>query len=159
MNRLEAIASLVPSDATCVADLGYDHGRLIELLAGSCPGARLVGVEKQTEAAANFQRRIRRLEDQAARICLLHGDGLAPLEFLDVDILVVAGLGEYSIVEILKRSPGVVSRFRRMVFCPEKPRSFLRPFLHSIGWAAVEERPTQDRGRLYHPFAAEPVGL
>jgi len=156
MNRLEAIASLVPTDVRCVADIGYDHGKLLELLARSCPNAKLYGVERQAESAANILRRIGRLEDHGKRIGLLHGDGLAPLEGLDVEVVVVAGLGEHSIVEILRRSPGGVSKLRRMVFCPEKPHSLLRPYLHSIGWAVVEERSTLDRGRHYPIFAAEP---
>ncbi len=156
MSRFEDIASLVPRDARSVADIGYDHGYLIRRLARTHPNLRIVGVERQAHAAERLRRRMASRRYRQARVDLVHGDGLEPLATRDVQIIVLSGLDERRIVQILNRSLPHLSRFRRMVLCPVVTRGILRPYLRSIGWAAVDERLGRLRERFYQAYAVEP---
>ncbi len=156
MTRWDELAALVPSDARAAADVGYDHGKLILRLAGSHPHLRITGVEKQHDAGARFWRAQGESTSLRSRVSLLHGDGLEPLREQEVEVVVMAGLGERRIVEVLERAHDVVGRARRMVFGPLDTRAILRPYLRSIGWSPVAERLIESRGRFYQLFAAEP---
>ncbi len=157
MTRLQDIESLIPRESQAIADIGYDHGKLLDRLLLSLPDALLYGVEIQPEAATRYWSNRTNVAAGNRRLCLIHGNGLKPLREIESppDVAVFAGIGESRIVEILQNSPDVVAGLRRMVFAPEKPRAVLRPYLRSIGWSAVEERLSLDRGRFYQSFAAE----
>jgi len=156
MTRFHDIVTLVPQGVRSVADVGYDHGRVILLLSKTRPRARIIGVEQQAEARARFWRLHGADESLRSRVELLHGNGLEPLENQPPDVVVIAGLGERSIVKILADSAGILSGIRRLVLAPMDTRGLLREYLHSISWSAVDERLTRKKGRFYQAYAAEP---
>lgn len=155
MTRLDEIAGLVPGDARAAADIGYDHGKLILRLAESHPQLQITGVEKQHDASARFWRVLGESASLRSRVSLVHGDGLEPLRGQETEVIVLAGLGERRIVDVLERGRDVVGRVKRMVFGPLDTRAILRPYLRSIGWSPVAERLIKSRGRFYQVFAAE----
>jgi len=156
MTRLHDIVSLVPQDARSAADVGYDHGKVIALLARTHEQLRIIGVEQQAEARERFWRRHGADESLRSRVELLHGDGLEPLRDKGVDVVVIAGLGERRIVDMLTESEGILSGIERLVFSPITTKGVLRRFLRSISWSVVEERLTRKKGRFYQVYAAEP---
>lgn len=158
MTRFGAIASLIPRDTTCVADVGYDHGKVIVHLARVCERLRLIGVEQQADAEARFWRRYGWDESLRARVVLLQGDGLHPLATREVEVVVIAGLGEKTIVDMLATSRAILSRVRRLVLAPVGTRGLglLRRHLRATDWAVVEERLIRSKDRFYQIYAAEP---
>ncbi len=156
MTRFDDIVSLVPQGVRSVADVGYDHGRVILLLSKTHEHVRIIGVEQQAQAGGRFWRRRGADESLRSRVELLHGNGLEPLENEPPDVVVIGGLGERSIVEILARSEGILSRIRRLVLAPMDTKGVLRRYLHSISWSVVDERLTRKKGRFYQVYAAEP---
>jgi tRNA (adenine22-N1)-methyltransferase len=156
MTRFDDIVSLVPQGVRSVADVGYDHGRVILLLAKTHQHVRIIGVEQQAEARGRFWRRRGADESLRSRVELLHGDGLEPLANEPPDVVVIGGLGERSIVEILTGSEGILSRIRRLVLAPMDTQGLLRRYLRSVSWSAVAERLSRRKGRFYQVYAAEP---
>lgn len=78
-NRLAAVAALIPADVRCVADIGYDHGRLIKKLVQTRPEIRAIGVELQPHYIDQFWRlNIFENEADRHRVDLRTGSGLAP---------------------------------------------------------------------------------
>lgn len=156
VNRLQTVANLIPCGTTVVADIGYDHGRLISLLSRQRPEIRVIGVERQLGAAKRFWNSNRLPAQVQARIRLIHGDGFEVLGTQTVETAVLAGLGERRIVDILDAAPQVVARLTRLVLAPLGTAAVLRPYLRARSWAVVEERLVVERGRFYQIFAACP---
>jgi len=156
MTRFHDIVSLVPQDARLVADVGYDHGKVIVLLSRANEQLRIVGVEQQAGASARFWRQYGADESLRSRVELLHGNGLQPLKNKGVEVVVLAGLRERGIVDILTRSEGILSGLRRLVLSPMDTKGVVRRYLHSISWAVVEERLRKKKSRFYQVYAAEP---
>lgn len=154
--RFEDIISLVPADAHSVAEVGYDHGKLLAMLWQKFPHLRLTGVEKQPYAAARFWRRAEGTGISRERLELLWGDGLVPLRDRQLEVLLLAGLSEGRIVEILSREEDVLARCRRLILAPLRPQALLRPFLAERGWSFPEERLCRYHGRYYQAYAAVP---
>ncbi len=157
MTRLGALLEMVPHDVGAVADVGYDHGHLLRDLAYARPHARLIGVDRQADAAARFDRDVR-FGDPAVRgrIELRHGDGLRALAPAEVECVVLSGLAERKIWTLLDAAPDVVRGLRRIVFGPVSNFGYLKPRLADAGWRVVDERLTRDGGRYTLASAVEP---
>lgn len=156
MTRIQDIASLIPVDAGCVADIGYDHGKLIELLASTHRQARIIGVEMQPAASERFWGGRDADPSLRSRVELLCGDGLEPLKGRGVDVIVIAGLGERSIADMLTRSQPILSGLRGLVLSPMGTTGVLRRRLREMSWSVVENRLSRQKGRFYLTCAAEP---
>lgn len=156
MKRLRALLDMVPHDVGAVADVGYDHGHLLRDLAHARPAARLIGIDRQADAARRFDRDVRFGDPGVrARIALRHGDGLQALEPGEVECVVLSGLAERKIWALLDAAPEVVAGLRRIVFGPVSNFGYLKPRLADAGWRAVDERLTCDGGRYTLAFAVE----
>ena len=156
MTRFHDIVSLIPQGVKSVADVGYDHGRVILLLSKTHEHVRVTGVEQQAQARGRFWRLHGADGTLRPRVELLHGNGLEPLADKRPEVVVIGGLGERSIVEILARSEGILSGIRRLVLAPMDTKGVLRRYLHSISWSVVAERLSRKKGRFYQVYAAEP---
>lgn len=155
--RLDAIQSLVPQDAQCVADIGYDHGKLLTRLVEERPALRTIGVDKSTHAAGSFMRRDAPNDPAAlARIDLREGLGLQPLAPGESDCAVFAGLGELNIRDSLLASPDIVTGFRTMIFAPVYTAGILRRGLKEIGWQVNREKIAYENKLFYLIYTAVP---
>jgi tRNA (adenine22-N1)-methyltransferase len=153
--RLAAVASLCPQ-ATRLADVGSDHGRLpLALLASGRASFALA-----TERTGARAERIGRPPTGAAweaRFAVRAGDGLAPLRPEDaLDTIVISGLGGRSIVRILSggRLPLLAPSF--LVLQPCSEAAGVRAWLSANGWRPGEERLDACRGRRHVTLRAEP---
>ncbi len=157
MNRLKTICDLVPRDVKTVADIGYDHGKLITDLITSRPDIRVIGVELLPRYAKEFWRSNKFQQKLCApeRIDLRLGDGLAPLQRNEADCLVLAGMGETRISQILTKSPDKLNGVNSLVLAPSHYFIKLRQTLAGLGFYAGEERLTCERGRFYLIARAE----
>ena len=153
MRRLHTIAEAVPASARAVADIGYDHGLLLAMLARRENPPLLVGVELLADAEDRFRASYPELGHVALRV----GSGLEPLAPHDkVSTVVIAGMGEHRMRELVDNAPpAVIQGVERLVLCPADFRNLLRPWLCANDWAAVEDHVVYDRGRAYEVMAYE----
>ena len=145
-----------PRDVRGVADVGYDHGHLLRDLAYARPGARLIGIDRQQDAAARFDRDVRFGDARArARIDLRCADGLRGLVPGEVDCVVLCGLAERKIWALLDAAPAVVDSVTRFVFGPVSNFGYLKPRLARAGWRVVDERLAFEGARYTLVLAVE----
>ncbi len=155
--RLVAVQSLIPQTARCVADIGYDHGRLIKQLLQSREDVRVVGVELQAHYAERFRvRHARAPQAQWERLSLRTGNGLAPLGKTECDVLVLAGMGETTIANILQAHPEKLQSVKAVVTAPSHYFIKLRAALAALGFYADREVLVRERGKFYHLARAIP---
>jgi tRNA (adenine22-N1)-methyltransferase len=145
--RLDTIADLVPLDTRGVADIGYDHGYLLAKLARSHATGPFIGVEIQpdahTRAATTLNAKtLKRLE-------LRHGDALTMLKPSEVDTLIIAGLGELKILDMLDERRDVAESLKRLILCPANFKGALRIGMAKRGWRCIDEDIAFDRERFY----------
>ncbi|MEO1174457.1 MAG: tRNA (adenine(22)-N(1))-methyltransferase TrmK, partial [Myxococcota bacterium] len=149
--RLEAVVSLVPEHADCVADIGYDHGYALILLADRLPTARLCGVEKIPDAARRFYTAVP--AETLERIELFTGDGFQPIQERDLDTAILAGMGEGTLLNIAARHPALQTRVRSVVVCTPQMPAVVRPAFAGLGYGIRDERIAFDGRRYYEVIA------
>ncbi len=156
--RLPAIYDLIPPEVETVADIGYDHGKLIRKLVITRPHVRVIGVELLPHYAEAFWRRnrFRDIAEARRRIDLRTGTGLAPLAAGEAVCLVLAGMGETNITGILSAFPHKISAIRHLVLAPSHYFIKLRGDLAELGFYAAREQLAFERGRYYLVVHAVP---
>jgi len=156
LRRLEALQQLIPMSAQSVADIGYDHGQLLRDLVLRRPHIRVIGVDKQQDAAQRFYREGGVSDRQDCdRVSLRRGDGLQPIAPGEVDIAVFSGLAERKIWELLGDGADALGGVSRLVFGPLTSLAYLRPRLREAGWRTVDENIVFTGGRYTLSFAVE----
>ncbi len=160
MTRLEALASAIPEDAACVADVGHDHGLLLAALLRSRPGLRVIGVELRTGADSDFAARFAaEAGTWSERLSLRRGNAFEVLAAGEADTVVMAGFGERAMLEAIDRGAALGRLPRRLVLCPGNFEVALRPGLIERGWRFAEERLIEEAGRFFEVIAVEREGL
>ena len=96
MNRLETLESLV--DTKRVFDVGCDHG----LLAISLSKNHEVVASDITTSSVNKAKE--NVKKSKAKVKVLQSDGLNELDINKEDTVILAGMGTYTILKILKRN-------------------------------------------------------
>ena len=148
-NRFECITRMMPEDTEVLAEIGYDHGEILLRAAKKLPlPARIIGVEKQAGAAARFTDRHAH-NPWVDRIDLRCGSGLAPLRDDELQTIVLAGLGEGRVCEILGEDARRLQRVREILCMPLRRQGRLAPFLCGHGFRIAAEDTAIERGRYY----------
>lgn len=152
--RLLRIACLVPDDAV-VADIGTDHALLPVYLVvtGKCPRAIATDVRP---GPLEIARETVKAFGAGRQIDFRLGFGLTVLEPHEADAVVIAGVGNRTIVEILERSPHIRATIRRFILQPMVGAGALRRWLLAHGFRLAEENLVREDGRFYELLAAEP---
>lgn len=152
--RLLKIACLVPENVV-VADIGTDHALLPVYLVvtGKCPRAIATDVRP---GPLEIARETVRTFGADKQVDLRLGFGLTVLKPHEVDVVVIAGVGNRTILEILERSPHIRATIRRFVLQPMVGAGALRRWLLSHGFRLAEEDLVREEGRFYELMAAEP---
>jgi tRNA (adenine22-N1)-methyltransferase len=143
------MADCVPPGARLV-DVGSDHGQLPLLLLR----------ERRVRACIATERRpggpLDRLIDRHPRLAVRFGDGLAALRAEDrFDVIALGGLGTRAIIRVLERGR-LRAAAARLVLQPQTEWPRLRRFLAARGYALVDERLVEERGRFCLVLAAQP---
>ena len=68
------------------------------------------------------------------------GDGLETIDFGEVDDIIIAGLGGYTIIDILNKDLEKSRSFKKLILQPRKFSGNLRHFLYTNGWNIVSEK-------------------
>ena len=136
--RLYKITQKVSQDET-VADIGTDHGYAPMLLIrdGISPHVIMSDISEGSLAKAVETFRICGLD--ADKDCFRIGDGLNTVEPGEVDTVIIAGLGGFTIIDILSSDLEKSRSFQKLVLQPRKHSGHLRYYLYTKGWDIIDE--------------------
>ncbi|MEA4816000.1 MAG: class I SAM-dependent methyltransferase [Lachnospiraceae bacterium] len=152
--RLKMIANQIRG-CECLADIGTDHAYLpIYLLkekkikkAIACdinPGPLKKAEENVT--CYGF------LKDISLRL----SDGLRGLSAGEADAAVIAGMGGFLIIDILKASPEVAKSFKKLILQPQLNIDKVRRYIHLMGFSIENEDMIFEDGKYYTVINAVP---
>jgi len=148
--RLDTLIRHTPTGSR-VADIGAGDGQLALSLAQR--GAPLVIATELHDGA--YRRLVHRLGGDG-RVACRQGDGLACLGQDEVDVAVVAGMGEYTIGRILSSGLVRAARLHRLVLQPMARTAYLRRLLSRIELPLTAEDLAWEGGRFYQVLIVEP---
>lgn len=152
-SRLAALAAFVPQ-GTRMADIGTDHAYLpIELVQKNIALSAVaadVHIGPYQAAKVNIEGL-----GLSNKISVRLGDGLSVLSPGEVDIVVIAGMGGGTIIEILNSNPKITSSLSRLILQPMVATGLVRRWLNTNGWKIVDEALIQEDGKLYEVVVAE----
>ena len=153
-NRLAAIAKYITPN-TNVVDVGTDHALLPIFLIQNTISSKVVGVELNREPYLKAKNKVAAL-GLDRYIDLRLGYGLEPVQNDQVNIIVIAGMGAKTIIEILKRGAGLIKKVDRIILQPMNGCELIRTYLHhNRNLAIVDEDIVMENGRLYEIIVAE----
>ena len=147
--RLLAVATLIPPGARLV-DVGADHGRLPAYLVQRGLVSSVLATDISPEALAKARQLIDRCGLSRA-ITFRLADGLGGLPLDDFDVVVMAGLGADTIVDIWRKNPPPTH-----ITCLLSPMSHTERLRAFLGNSILLERLVLEGRRLYSVLAAKP---
>ena len=134
--RLSVIKEMVPSGV--VADVGSDHGKLIISLLEDKVILKGYGIENKK---APFKRLEQAIIDANAKehLTALFSDGISELPS-DVDVVVIAGMGGYLIINILESHPEKLTNVKSVVIDAHNSNDKVRKSIVSLGYFIKDEK-------------------
>ncbi len=154
-HRLAAVAEFIPQGKV-VADIGSDHGYLPVYLAKKGISPLTIATEV-SYASLQKVRSLSEKHEVENLVLLRQGDGLFALEKGDApEVLVVAGMGGHSIVQILQQNQQNCPGADRMVLQPMRDDQFLRYWLLDHGFCITGEKLSYEKGRFYIVMSLSP---
>ena len=149
--RLAICAAQIGHDAHAVLDVGYDHGQLLAHLAQTRPELTLIGGEVLPDAAQRFEATY-----GPGLADLRTGSGLSVAAPGEVDVVVLAGLTDRTILELLEAGRDHLPHLRQVICCPPALESHLRSGLADLGLVITDESIAFKRHRSYDVIASAP---
>ena len=150
--KLEALVNFIKSEDR-VADIGCDHAYLLIESVFKKQIKKAIGVDVKKGPLEGGQTNINRfgLSDV---LTLRLGNGLEPISPNEVDTVVIAGMGGYTIVDILEKSLDKVNHLKKLILQPMTESVLVRLFLKNNGWVITEEQLVEEE-HLYIIIVAE----
>jgi len=151
-NRLACIYEMI-GDAKSVCDIGADHGKLALSLAKN--GVKVIATDisepslKKTKRLANLHN-----ADIDTRV----GDGLQVIEAGEADIIVIAGMGQNTIIDIIEAKREVINACEFILIQSMNGDYDLRSFLAKEVFAITDEVIAKEGRRVYCIIKAKPTG-
>ena len=139
-----------------MADIGTDHGYLPVFLAQSGLARRIVASDSSA-GSLGAARRSAAKRGVEGDITFIVAQGLDGVADMDIDTVVIAGMGGETISGILEDAPWTKSGVR-LILQPQTKLGHLEDFLRENGYVIREMIMTHDRGRDYTVLLAEGEG-
>lgn len=137
--RIKDICSLVEKGET-VSDIGTDHAYVPMYLIknGISPYAIMSDISKDSllKAIETFKIAKIDIKDKYFRV----GDGLEKIDKFETDVVIIAGLGAYTIIDILEKDIDKSKTFKKLILQPRKFSGELRYYLTCNGWKIIKEK-------------------
>jgi len=156
-DRLKAIAGKI-DDGASVADIGTDHGFLPVYLAQNGFSGRIIASDISS-ASLGSALRLAEETGVAEAITFLSAPGLDSVSPVDVDTIVIAGMGGETILGILQNAPWTKQRDIKLILQPQSKVYLLSRFLYDNGYVIKETVSVTDRGKCYIIFLAAGVDI
>ncbi len=145
--RLEIISSLV-SDNSVVGDIGCDHGLLDIYLCQNKKNVKIIASDINKNALENAINNIKK-EGLSDKINIRLGSGLNPYKKDEVDTLVLAGMGTYTIIDILKNSSDKLNNVKNIIVQSNTKIELLRREIIKLDYYIDNEIMLIDKGIYY----------
>lgn len=154
--RLQAIYDMVPSGV--VADVGSDHGKLIISLFENGVISKGYAIENKKGPYARLEKAIKDRGLEKNVIPML-SDGISELPS-DVDTVIIAGMGGFNIVEILKSHVRKLKNVRTIIVDAHKSIPEMRKQICKLGYVIADEEMVCEYNIYYEiiKFIAGEVG-
>ena len=143
MTRLAAICALIEK-ADVIADVGCDHGRVAEYIAGHALSRKTIASDISETC----------LDKARARLC-----GYENVEFIccdgidyECDEAVIAGMGGQTVIGIITRAK---VKPHSLVICAHRNTYEVRGALISLGYGIKADVMVEERGKFYSVIRAE----
>ena len=143
--RLQAIYDMVPNGVT--ADIGSDHGKLIISLFQNGIISKGYAIENKK---GPYDRLVKAINDSgcAESVIPMFSDGISELPS-DVDTIVIAGMGGFNIIEILKAHPQKLKNVRTIIVDAHNAIPEMRKQICYMGYVIADEDIVNDSGKYY----------
>ena len=151
--RLEAIAKWVPAGKSIV-DVGTDHAYLPTLLVRQGKTNFAIAGDIAAGPCQAAQNTIDTFGITKA-VTVRQGNGLQIVAPGEVDIVVIAGMGAGSMIEILENSLHVAESAERIILQPMNGAAALRIWSAGRGWKIVAEDLVEEAGIIYEIIILE----
>lgn len=153
--RLATIAKYVVPNSI-VVDVGTDHALLPIFLIENNLACQIIGIEINQGPFLKAKKNVANLGLEK-EIVLRQGDGLQPVINEQVDVVVIAGMGGKSIIEILKRGAKLLKNVKRIILQPMNGCELVRNYIfYTKGLKLSDEDLVMENDRLYEIIIAEP---
>ncbi len=153
--RLKTIASLVPVGAR-VCDIGTDHAYLPIFLKKSGIATSVIATDLNEKPLENAKSNIE--NSAVSAISLRLCNGLSAVSALEVDTVIIAGMGGEVIVGILNACQWAKTADKTYILQPTTSAEVLREFLCKNGFEIVAETPVAENGKLYSVMTVKFTG-
>ena len=142
--RLQAIYDMVPSGV--VADVGSDHGKLIISLFENGVITKGYAIENKK---GPYSRLVKAIEEaNATGITPMLSDGISELP-TDVNIVVIAGMGGFNVIDILKKNPRKLKNVSTLIVDAHNAIPELRKQVCKMGYVIADEDIVYESGVYY----------
>jgi|AntRauTorcE11897_2_1112592.scaffolds.fasta_scaffold00001_50 tRNA (adenine22-N1)-methyltransferase len=143
--RLETIVNYCSRTRT-IADIGCDHGQVTAELILQAKAYNVIATEISSPSINKAVRLCSQL-NILPFVSFREGDGFAPITKYDkVDSAVIAGMGGYEIIKILRASK---IRVNELVLQPMSDAVKVRGYLLQIGFRIVEDVIVKEKNKFY----------
>ena len=143
--RLQAIYDMVPSGVA--ADVGSDHGKLIISLFEGGVISKGYAIENKK---GPFERLCKAIEDSGAKdgVIPMLSDGISELP-TDVNIVIIAGMGGFNIIEILKSHKEKLKNVDTIIVDAHNVIPEMRRQICKMGYIIADEDIVSEAGKYY----------
>ena len=146
-NRLGAIAGYI-SKGAAVADIGADHGLLSVFLAQRGYARYIIASDISAGSLAAARRNAGKY-NVTDKIEFVTAPGLSGIGGLDIDTIVIAGMGGETIAGILADAPRSCTRGVKLILQPQTKAVGLCIWLSDNGFVIRDSQRVRDKGRPY----------
>ena len=143
--RLQAIYDMVPTGVA--ADVGSDHRKLIISLFQNGVITKGYAIENKKGPFSRLEKAIQEA-GVADNVIPMLSDGISELPS-DVDTVIIAGMGGFNIVEILKAHPQKLKNVRTIIVDAHNAIPELRKQVCKMGYIIADEDIVNDAGKYY----------
>ena len=154
--RLELLAYLVEKHkkGNILADIGTDHAYLPCYLVEKniIEKAYACDVAKGPFAASLSTIRQYHFEENVEALL---GDGLDPIHDKKVDMVTIAGMGSFLIVEILEKNKAYLNKVKQFYLQPNANTDHLRKYLFKNHFKIIDEKMIKDGHHVYEMMVIE----
>lgn len=143
-NRLNKISEYI-GQGDSVADIGTDHGYLPLYLFEEGISEKLILTDINE---GPLEKAKGNLDDKISSFELRLGAGLEPISAGEVDTVVIAGMGGFTIIDILKEDLEKSKSFKKIIIQPRMACIELRKWLEKNEFTVVSESLAREREKL-----------
>lgn len=150
--RLNKIVSYVDENSK-IADVGTDHGFVPNFLVEEKNMQKVIATDislQSLEKSIEFSKLRGNFEFIEHRV----GNGLKAIEPNEVDTVIIAGMGGYLIVDLLKESMDLVKNLKKLILQPMQNQEYLREYLYENGYEILDESIVYEENKYFELIVA-----